>query len=133
MFIVISYDISEDKRRTKIHKILKSYGQWMQFSLFECELNDAQYSKLRSRLSKLIKPNEDSIRFYFLCGGCQPKIERIGGGLMPGEKGRDRFVAQQAFAHRAAILFIAGLHQLLEQVIGRGVLGHRAALGNQPA
>lgn len=79
MFIVISYDISEDKRRTKIHKILKSYGQWMQFSVFECELTDAQYAKLRSRLSKLIKPSEDSIRFYFLCGCCQPKIERIGG------------------------------------------------------
>ena len=79
MFIVISYDISEDKRRTKIHKILKSYGQWMQFSVFECELTGAQYAKLRSRLSKLIKPNEDSIRFYFLCGCCQPKIERIGG------------------------------------------------------
>lgn len=79
MFVVISYDIPEDKRRTKIHKILKSYGQWMQFSLFECELNDAQYAKLRSRLSKSISPNEDSIRFYFLCGCCQPKIERIGG------------------------------------------------------
>ncbi len=79
MFIVISYDISEDRRRTRIHKILKSYGQWMQFSLFECELTDVQYAKLRSRLSKLIKPSEDSIRFYFLCGSCHPKIERIGG------------------------------------------------------
>ena len=79
MFLVISYDISEDRRRTRIHKILKSYGQWMQFSLFECELTDVQYTKLRSRLSKLIKPSEDSIRFYFLCGGCHPKIERIGG------------------------------------------------------
>ena len=79
MFLVISYDISEDKRRTKIHKILKSYGQWMQFSVFECELTDAQYAKLRSRLSKLIKPDEDSIRFYSLCACCQPKIERIGG------------------------------------------------------
>ncbi|MEX0269390.1 CRISPR-associated endonuclease Cas2, partial [Leptolyngbyaceae cyanobacterium UHCC 1019] len=38
MHLVISYDISEDKRRTKIHKILKSYGQWMQFSVFECDL-----------------------------------------------------------------------------------------------
>jgi CRISPR-associated protein Cas2 len=79
MFIVISYDIPEDKRRTKIHKILKSYGQWMQFSLFECELTDAQYAKLRSSLSKLIKPDEDSIRFYSLCACCKQKIERIGG------------------------------------------------------
>lgn len=79
MHVVVAYDVSEDKRRTRIHKILKSYGQWMQFSLFECNLTDTQYAKLRSRLSKLIKPHEDSIRFYSLCACCKPKIERIGG------------------------------------------------------
>ncbi len=79
MYIVVSYDIPEDKRRTKIHKILKSYGQWVQMSVFECHLTDTQYAKLRSRLSKLIQPNQDSVRFYFLCGCCQGKIERLGG------------------------------------------------------
>ena len=79
MHIVIAYDIPEDKRRTRIHKILKSYGQWMQFSLFECNLTDTQYAKLRGRLSKLIKPVEDSVRFYFLCECCHDKVERIGG------------------------------------------------------
>ncbi len=79
MYVVISYDIPEDKRRTKIHNILKSYGQWMQYSVFECDLNEAQYAKLRARLSKLIKPEQDSIRFYFLCRCCQAKVERIGG------------------------------------------------------
>lgn len=79
MYIVVSYDIPEDKRRTKIHKILKSYGQWVQFSVFECSLTDTQYAKLRMRLSKLIKPDQDSIRFYFLCACCQSKVERIGG------------------------------------------------------
>ncbi|WP_310416239.1 MULTISPECIES: CRISPR-associated endonuclease Cas2 [unclassified Chamaesiphon] len=79
MFMVISYDISEDKRRTKIHKMLKSYGQWMQYSVFECDVTDSQYAKLRARLSKMIKPEEDSIRFYFLCACCHPKVERIGG------------------------------------------------------
>lgn len=53
MYIAISYDIPEDKRRTKIHKILKSYGQWMQYSVFECNLTETQYAKLRSRLNKL--------------------------------------------------------------------------------
>ena len=79
MYMVISYDIPEDKRRTKIHKILKSYGQWMQYSVFECDLTETQYAKLRSRLSKQIEPNQDSIRFYFLCGCCKGKVERIGG------------------------------------------------------
>ena len=79
MYVVVSYDIPEDQRRTKIHSILKSYGQWMQYSVFECSLTDTQYAILRSRLGKLIKPEEDSIRFYFLCACCQAKVERIGG------------------------------------------------------
>ena len=86
MQVVISYDISDDRRRTKLHKILKSYGQWMQFSLFEChDLTEAQYAKLRSRLARLIKPEEDSIRFYFLCACCREKVERIGGEAVRGE------------------------------------------------
>jgi CRISPR-associated protein Cas2 len=79
MFCVVSYDISEDKRRTKIHKVLSSYGQWMQFSVFECDLTKVQYAKLRSRLDKLIDAETDSVRFYFLCECCQGKVERIGG------------------------------------------------------
>ena len=79
MFIIVSYDISEDKRRTKIHDILSSYGQWMQYSLFECNLTKTEYAKLRFRLNKIINSQTDSIRFYFLCGCCQNKIERIGG------------------------------------------------------
>jgi CRISPR-associated protein Cas2 len=84
MFIVVTYDIPEDQRRTKVHSLLKSYGQWMQYSVFECEVSVAQYAKLRSRLEKLIKPEKDSIRFYSLCACCQGKVERIGG-----EKVRD--------------------------------------------
>jgi len=79
MHVVITYDISSDKRRTKIHTILSSYGQWMQFSVFECSLSATEYAKLRNRLNKLIKAEEDSIRFYFLCECCQQKGERIGG------------------------------------------------------
>lgn len=82
MFVVVSYDIADDKRRTKIHKVLKSYGQWMQYSVFECDLTETQYAKLRSRLSKLIKSEQDSIRFYFLCRCCQGKVERIGGEMV---------------------------------------------------
>jgi CRISPR-associated protein Cas2 len=35
---VIAYDIPDDKRRTKVHKILLGYGKWTQYSLFECFL-----------------------------------------------------------------------------------------------
>ncbi|GET36794.1 transposase [Microseira wollei NIES-4236] len=46
----------------------------MQYSLFECEQKPTQYAKLKARLSKLIKPDEDSIHFYFICACCQGKV-----------------------------------------------------------
>lgn len=49
------------------------------FLLFECDLTAAQLAKLRGRLGKLIRAEEDSVRFYFLCGCCAGKVERIGG------------------------------------------------------
>jgi CRISPR-associated protein Cas2 len=79
MFVLISYDISEDKRRTRIFKILKDYGQWIQYSVFECDLDKKDYLKMRDRLERVIDNDEDSIRFYFLCVSCRDKIEKIGG------------------------------------------------------
>src|SRR5262245_458600 len=35
VFVVISYDIADDKRRGRIFKALKNFGQWMQYSVFE--------------------------------------------------------------------------------------------------
>jgi CRISPR-associated protein Cas2 len=76
---VVAYDVSNDRRRTKIHKTLSGFGQWTQFSLFECHLTDKQYLQLRQRLDTHLKPDEDSLRFYSLCGGCIVKVETIGG------------------------------------------------------
>ena len=80
MFIVVSYDIRDDKRRGRIFKTLKNFGQWMQYSVFECELEKMQFLKLKDRLDHVIDANEgDSIRFYFLCENCKQQVERIGG------------------------------------------------------
>jgi CRISPR-associated protein Cas2 len=80
VFVVISYDIKDDKRRSRIFKTLKNFGQWMQFSVFECELDKANFLRLKDRLDHLIDAEkEDSIRFYFLCEGCKRQVERIGG------------------------------------------------------
>ena len=75
---VVAYDIPNDKRRTKIHKTLSGFGQWTQYSLFECHLNNKQYLQLRQKLDRLLKAEEDSIRFYALCAGCLAKVETIG-------------------------------------------------------
>lgn len=77
-FYVVAYDISNNKRRTKVHKTLSGFGQWTQYSLFECHLNDKQYLKLRHKLDQLLQTREDSVRFYQLCAGCVAKVETIG-------------------------------------------------------
>lgn len=76
---VIAYDIPEDKRRTKVHKILLGYGKWTQYSLFECFLSKRELRLLQARLSDYLEPREDSVRFYPLCANCVQKVETIGG------------------------------------------------------
>ncbi len=85
MYVVISYDIRDDKRRNKLHKALKDYGTWVQYSVFECQLRPKEFLKLRHRLKQMLDEAEadDSIRFYGLCEECRRKIERLGGGVVP--------------------------------------------------
>jgi CRISPR-associated protein Cas2 len=84
MRVVISYDISDDRRRARVLNALKSYGQHVQYSVFECELSRQAYVRLRSRLDAAIEARAgDSIRYYFLCDACGDRVERIGGPRPP--------------------------------------------------
>ncbi len=76
---VIAYDIPDDRRRTKVHKILLGYGKWTQYSLFECFLTRKQLVLLRSKLTAHLVAQEDSVRFYPLCANCVSKVETVGG------------------------------------------------------
>ena len=76
---VIAYDIPDDKRRTKVHKILLGYGTWTQYSLFECFLTRKQLVLLRSKLAEHLVTKEDSVWFYSLCANCVSKVETVGG------------------------------------------------------
>src|SRR5438552_7576177 len=76
---VVAYDIPDDKRRTKIHKILLGYGKWTQYSLFECFLTRKELVLLRSKLTEHLMAKEDSVRFYPLCANCVSKVETVGG------------------------------------------------------
>ena len=77
-FYVIAYDIPNDRRRTKVHKVLSGFGQWTQYSLFEAWLTDKELVALRGKLDRHIKTDEDSVRFYHLCAPCVTKVETIG-------------------------------------------------------
>jgi CRISPR-associated protein Cas2 len=78
MFVVVSYDISNDKRRLKVKKTLEGFGERVQYSVFECHLKRQDLSRLRKRLKGLILEKEDDVRFYLLCEQCVPRIIPLG-------------------------------------------------------
>ncbi len=77
-FIVVAYDISDDKRRNKIAKILEKYGLRCNESVFECVLTDSNIAKLKSKLENFVHDKEDSLLLYYLCKPCVLKRENIG-------------------------------------------------------
>lgn len=79
MLYVVAYDISVNKRRTKVHNTLCGYGSWTQFSLFECWLTRREFLELRAKLAKHLDAETDSVRFYPLCEGCRKKVVTVGG------------------------------------------------------
>lgn len=69
MFYLVTYDISDDKRRKKIADLLEGYGVRVQFSVFECRLVPKKYEELKRRLNRYYCSEEnDSLRFYPISG-----------------------------------------------------------------
>src|SRR5713101_8605387 len=77
-FYVVAYDISDDKRRTKVHKVLKGFGEWTEFSLFECFLTKKELLQMRAKLNEHLRTGEDRVRIYLICEQCLSKIETVG-------------------------------------------------------
>jgi CRISPR-associated protein Cas2 len=67
-----------DRRRTRLAHALKDFGERVQLSVFECQLDERQTASLCARLAKLIEPEEDSVRVYRLCSDCKTRLELLG-------------------------------------------------------
>ena len=80
MFIVVSYDIASDKRRGKIARTMENYGKRVQYSVFECNLEEDLMRKMEKELTRVYNPEEDTIRIYILCKTCLSKIKVLGRG-----------------------------------------------------
>lgn len=83
MMMLIAYDVSlEDrqgaKRLRRIAKICEDYGLRVQFSLFECDITQAQWLTLKAKLLDTYQAETDSLRFYRLGKNWQSKIEHHG-------------------------------------------------------
>ena len=73
MKYLITYDIENDKKRKKISDELEAFGYRVNYSVFECELNQTKLKKLKDILDELVDKKYDSLRFYHICENCVPK------------------------------------------------------------
>ena len=73
-FVVVAYDISDDRRRSRVVKLLEKVGVRVNYSVFECMLTDSQYEKLRRDIGGAINRKEDSVVYYPICVDCYAKI-----------------------------------------------------------
>ena len=74
---LITYDISDDKRRNKVFKMLMGAGDHIQYSVFFCDLNDAELASLRARLRPLLHTQEDQLLIVDLGPATDPLVEDI--------------------------------------------------------
>lgn len=83
MMVLVSYDVSTGdragaRRLRKVAKICNNHGQRVQFSVFECIVDPAQWVVFRHQLVSVIDDAQDSLRFYFLGSNWRGKVEHVG-------------------------------------------------------
>jgi CRISPR-associated protein Cas2 len=83
MLVLVSYDVATTdpggpRRLHRVAKTCQNYGQRVQYSVFECIVDPAQWTVLRQKLIDEINPKEDSLRFYFLGSNWKRRVEHIG-------------------------------------------------------
>jgi CRISPR-associated protein Cas2 len=83
MLVLVTYDVSTvtaggARRLRRVAKACQDFGQRVQFSVFEIEVDPAQWTRLRARLEGLIDEKTDSLRFYFLGANWERRIEHVG-------------------------------------------------------
>jgi len=83
MMVLVSYDVKTDdkagqKRLRRMAKQCQSWGQRVQYSVFECLVDPAQWTNLRARLVEIMDEDKDSLRFYFLGANWRKRVEHVG-------------------------------------------------------
>jgi len=83
MMVLVSYDVSTidatgAKRLRRVAKTCQNYGQRVQYSVFECIVDPAQWAVFKAKLINIIDPEKDSLRFYFLGSNWKRRVEHIG-------------------------------------------------------
>ena len=80
MFVVISYDVTSDRRRSRLAKVLEGSGERVQYSVFECVLTPKQLKSVCQRIKATIDQRLDRVRIYVLPQDALPGIMILGAG-----------------------------------------------------
>lgn len=80
MYVVVCYDVVEDRVRARVLKVLDDYLAHVQKSVFEGELPESRFYEMFDRLRQEIDLDADSVRIYHLCARCRPAVEILGTG-----------------------------------------------------
>lgn len=83
MLVLVTYDVATTtpagrKRLSRVARACLDYGQRVQNSVFECQVDPAQWSELKHRLLQIMHPMEDSLRCYYLGANWQRRVEHHG-------------------------------------------------------
>jgi CRISPR-associated protein Cas2 len=83
MLVLVAYDVSVEKpegrrRLRRVAKICQDYGQRVQNSVFECLVDPARWVSLKNELERVIDPEHDSLRYYFLGSNWQRRVAHVG-------------------------------------------------------
>ena len=83
MMVLVSYDVmvtspGGPRRLRKVAKACTDYGQRVQYSVFECVIDPAQWVKLKDILEKIIDDKTDSLRYYYLGANYKHRVEHVG-------------------------------------------------------
>jgi CRISPR-associated protein Cas2 len=78
-FVVVAYDIPDDRRRERLHNVLLDYGTPVQYSVFECLLEEKDLARMKRAVARVIRPRLDHVRYYYLCAACQGRVETTAG------------------------------------------------------
>ncbi|MEM0129806.1 MAG: CRISPR-associated endonuclease Cas2 [Thermoplasmata archaeon] len=76
-FILVSYDIADPKRWQKVHRAMKGFGKALQYSVFVCDLSDAQRVRMVSILEDLIHTDQDRVMIVDLGPATGLAVERV--------------------------------------------------------
>lgn len=84
-FTLVVYDVRDDRRRARLARVLVSYGERVQYSVFECHLTERQLAACVKSVSREIDPAEDSVRLYRIPSGALERTILLGGGGLTGD------------------------------------------------